>query len=157
MVRSCPPEGPGAYPEVRASHKQSAQDGYSHQTRQVAALDSRDLGHTYLTDHYSQRGESPGMWLGSAFSDVDLRPRGRGDGPADDIPIRRGQAPECGRIDAGVNRPPRRRERITATGARRGQPRPAVQGGDTASEFRSRSAAALGIQTSSPLAARIAC
>src|SRR5450756_574 len=54
-------------------HKLTAGDGYSYLTRQVAALDATDLGHTGLADYYSQRGESPGTWLGSALADVDLQ------------------------------------------------------------------------------------
>ena len=54
-------------------HKLTAGDGYSYLTRQVAALDATDLGHTGLADYYSQRGESPGTWLGCALADVDLQ------------------------------------------------------------------------------------
>ncbi len=54
-------------------HKLTAGDGYSYLSRQVAALDATDRGHTGLSDYYSQRGESPGQWLGSALGDVDLR------------------------------------------------------------------------------------
>ncbi len=54
-------------------HKLSAGDGYSYLTRQVAALDATERGHTGLSDYYSQRGESPGQWLGSALGDVDLQ------------------------------------------------------------------------------------
>ncbi len=53
-------------------HKLTAGDGYSYLTRQVAALDATERGHTGLSDYYSQRGESPGQWLGSALADVDL-------------------------------------------------------------------------------------
>ena len=53
-------------------HKLTAGDGYSYLTRQVAAVDATDRGHTGLADYYSQRGESPGRWLGSALADVDL-------------------------------------------------------------------------------------
>jgi len=54
-------------------HKLTAGDGYSYLTRQVAALDATERGHTGLADYYSQRGESPGQWLGSALGDVDLQ------------------------------------------------------------------------------------
>jgi len=53
-------------------HKLTAGDGYSYLTRQVAAVDATDRGHTGLADYYSQLGESPGQWLGSALADVDL-------------------------------------------------------------------------------------
>jgi len=55
-------------------HKLTAGDGYSYLTRQVAAVDATDRGHTGLADYYSQRGESPGVWLGSALADVGLHP-----------------------------------------------------------------------------------
>jgi len=54
-------------------HKLTAGDGYSYLTRQVAALDVTDRGYSGLADYYSQQGESPGQWLGSALTDVDLR------------------------------------------------------------------------------------
>ena len=54
-------------------HKLTAGDGYAYLTRQVAALDATDSGHTGLADYYSQRGESPGRWPGSALGDVDMR------------------------------------------------------------------------------------
>jgi len=54
-------------------HKLTAGHGYSYLTRQVAALDATERGHTGLADYYSQRGESPGQWLGSALGDVDLQ------------------------------------------------------------------------------------
>jgi hypothetical protein len=50
--------------------KLTAGDGYSYLTRQVAAMDATDRGHTGLSDYYSQRDESPGQWLGSALADV---------------------------------------------------------------------------------------
>jgi TrwC relaxase len=51
-------------------HKLTAGDGYAYLTRQVAALDATDKQHTGLADYYSQRGESPGRWTGSALADV---------------------------------------------------------------------------------------
>jgi len=54
-------------------HKLTAGDGYSYLTRQVAALDATERGHAGLSEYYSQRGESPGRWLGSALGDVDLQ------------------------------------------------------------------------------------
>ena len=54
-------------------HKLTAGDGYSYLTRQVAALDVTDRGYCGLADYYSQQGESPGLWFGSALGDVDLR------------------------------------------------------------------------------------
>jgi DNA primase catalytic core len=54
-------------------HKLTAGDGYSYLTRQVAAFDATERGHAGLSDYYSQRGESPGQWLGSALGDVGLQ------------------------------------------------------------------------------------
>ena len=54
-------------------HKLTAGDGYAYLTRQVAALDATDMQHTGLADYYSQRGEVPGRWVGSALADVDMR------------------------------------------------------------------------------------
>jgi len=58
---------------VESIHKLTAGDGYAYLTRQVAALDDTDRGHTGLGDYYIQQGESPGTWLGSALADVDMQ------------------------------------------------------------------------------------
>jgi len=58
---------------VESIHKLTAGDGYAYLTRQVAALDHTDRGHTGLGDYYTQQGESPGTWLGSALADVDMQ------------------------------------------------------------------------------------
>ena len=52
-------------------HKLTAGDGYTYLTRQVAAHDSTEKGHTGLGDYYSQKGESPGVWLGSGLAGLD--------------------------------------------------------------------------------------
>ena len=49
-------------------HKLTAGDGYTYLTRQVAAFDATERGHTGLGDYYSQRGESPGRWAGAGLS-----------------------------------------------------------------------------------------
>ena len=70
----CPPQrGFSAYLGVESIHKLTAGDGYAYLTRQVAALDHTDRGHTGLGDYYTQQGESPGRWLGSALADVDMQ------------------------------------------------------------------------------------
>ncbi len=58
---------------MQSIHKLTAGDGYAYLTRQVAALDHTDRGHTGLGDYYTQQGESPGTWLGSALADVDMQ------------------------------------------------------------------------------------
>jgi len=45
-------------------HKLTAGDGYTYLTRQVAAADATHRGRGGLGEYYSQRGESPGLWLG---------------------------------------------------------------------------------------------
>jgi TrwC relaxase len=52
-------------------HKLTAGDGYTYLTRQVAAADATDKGHTSLGDYYTQKGESPGVWVGSGLSGLD--------------------------------------------------------------------------------------
>ena len=53
-------------------HKLSAGSGYEYLTRQVAALDSTEKGDVPLADYYSAKGESPGEWLGSGLSGIEL-------------------------------------------------------------------------------------
>jgi conjugative relaxase-like TrwC/TraI family protein len=52
-------------------HKLTAGSGYDYLTRQVAALDATDKGHTGLASYYSERGESPGVWVGSGMEGID--------------------------------------------------------------------------------------
>ena len=52
-------------------HKLTAGSGYDYLTRQVAALDSTEKGHTGLASYYTERGESPGVWIGSGMNGID--------------------------------------------------------------------------------------
>ena len=52
-------------------HKLTAGSGYNYLTRQVAALDATDKGHTGLASYYTERGESPGVWIGSGMAGID--------------------------------------------------------------------------------------
>ena len=52
-------------------HKLTAVSGYDYLTRQVAALDATDKGHTGLASYYTERGESPGVWVGSGMEGID--------------------------------------------------------------------------------------
>jgi hypothetical protein len=52
-------------------HKLTAGSGYDYLTRQVAALDATDKGHTGLASYYTERGESPGVWVGSGMQGID--------------------------------------------------------------------------------------
>ncbi|MFE2999322.1 MobF family relaxase [Nocardia sp. NPDC059246] len=54
-------------------HKLSAGDGYTYLTKQVAVMDSSELGTSSLGDYYSMKGEAPGQWIGAglaAFEDI---------------------------------------------------------------------------------------
>ena len=52
-------------------HKITAGSGYDYLTRQVAVQDSTEKGHTGLASYYTQRGETPGVWLGSGLQGLD--------------------------------------------------------------------------------------
>src|SRR6478609_10501944 len=52
-------------------HKLTAGSGYDYLTRQVAALDATDKGHTGLATYYTEKGESPGVWVGSGMAGID--------------------------------------------------------------------------------------
>ena len=52
-------------------HKLTAGSGYDYLTRQVAALDATAKGHVGLTSYYTERGESPGVWVGSGLGGID--------------------------------------------------------------------------------------
>jgi conjugative relaxase-like TrwC/TraI family protein len=51
--------------------KLTAGSGYDYLTRQVAALDATEKGHIGLASYYSERGESPGIWVGSGMEGID--------------------------------------------------------------------------------------
>lgn len=53
-------------------HKLTAGDGYTYLTRQVAAHDATERGHSGLSDYYSERGESPGRWWGAGLEALSL-------------------------------------------------------------------------------------
>jgi conjugative relaxase-like TrwC/TraI family protein len=52
-------------------HKLTAGSGYDYLTRQVAALDATEKGHTGLASYYTERGETPGVWIGSGMNGID--------------------------------------------------------------------------------------
>ena len=52
-------------------HKLTAGSGYDYLTRQVAALDATEKGHTGLASYYTERGETPGVWIGSGLDGID--------------------------------------------------------------------------------------
>src|SRR5215204_2045136 len=52
-------------------HKLTAGSGYDYLTRQVAALDATEKGHVGLASYYTERGETPGVWMGSGMDGID--------------------------------------------------------------------------------------
>jgi hypothetical protein len=52
-------------------HKLTAGSGYDYLTRQIAVLDATEKGHTGLASYYAERGESPGVWIGSGMDGID--------------------------------------------------------------------------------------
>ena len=52
-------------------HKLTAGSGYDYLTRQVAALDATHKGHVGLASYYTERGETPGIWVGSGVAGID--------------------------------------------------------------------------------------
>ena len=52
-------------------HKLTAGAGYDYLTRQVAALDATEKGHTGLASYYTERGETPGVWIGSGLDAIE--------------------------------------------------------------------------------------
>ena len=78
-------------------HKLTAGSGYDYLTRQVAALDATEKGHLGLASYYTERGETPGVWMGSGMAGIDEpQPRRRGDRRAD-AGLVRGRAASPGR------------------------------------------------------------
>src|ERR1700712_3843894 len=52
-------------------HKLTAGSGYDYLALQVAALDSTEKGHTGLASYYTEKGETPGVWVGSGMAGID--------------------------------------------------------------------------------------
>ncbi|MEP6650550.1 MAG: MobF family relaxase, partial [Lapillicoccus sp.] len=52
-------------------HKLTAGSGYDYLTRQVAAQDVTEKGHTGLASYYAATGEAPGQWVGSGMAGID--------------------------------------------------------------------------------------
>ncbi|WP_298747086.1 MobF family relaxase [uncultured Serinicoccus sp.] len=48
-------------------HKLTAGSGYDYLTRQVARQDATEVGHAGLASYYTERGETPGVWMGSGM------------------------------------------------------------------------------------------
>ena len=52
-------------------HKITAGSGYDYLTRQVAVQDTTEKGHLGLASYYTERGETPGQWMGSGIAGID--------------------------------------------------------------------------------------
>ena len=52
-------------------HKLTAGSGYDYLTRQVAALDATEKGPLGLASYYTERGKTPGVWMGSGIAGID--------------------------------------------------------------------------------------
>jgi DNA primase catalytic core len=52
-------------------HRITAGSGYDYLTRQVAAMDSTERGHSGLASYYTEKGETPGRWVGSGLVGID--------------------------------------------------------------------------------------
>ena len=52
-------------------HKLTAGTGYTYLTRQVAAQDRTGGARTPLASYYTERGETPGQWVGSGMAGID--------------------------------------------------------------------------------------
>ena len=52
-------------------HRITAGSGYDYLTRQVAAMDSTEKGYTGLASYYTEKGETPGTWVGSGLGGID--------------------------------------------------------------------------------------
>src|SRR5215203_4306875 len=52
-------------------HKLTDGAGYDYLTRQVAAFDGTEKGHVGLAAYYTERGEKPGVWIGSGLDGID--------------------------------------------------------------------------------------
>jgi len=52
-------------------HKLTAGSGYDYLTRQVARNDAAVPGRTPLADYYDEKGEAPGVWVGSGLAGID--------------------------------------------------------------------------------------
>lgn len=56
---------------VMGMHKLTAGSGYDYLTRQVARNDAVEPASTPLADYYDEKGEAPGVWLGSGLAGIE--------------------------------------------------------------------------------------
>ena len=53
---------------MMSTHKLTAGDGYLYLIRQTAAQDADQRGRASLSDYYTDKGESPGRWVGRGLA-----------------------------------------------------------------------------------------
>ena len=53
-------------------HKLTAGSGYDYLTRQVAVQDTTEKGYVGLASYYTERGETPGVWVGAGCLGLTL-------------------------------------------------------------------------------------
>jgi TrwC relaxase len=101
-------------------HKLTAGSGYDYLTRQVAALDATEKGHLGLASYYTERGEIPGVWMGSGLAGIDERRGGSTNAHSKQGRRRRSPGPAAG-VGPGWERPScgGRRVRTRSATARR--------------------------------------
>ena len=56
---------------VMGMQKLTAGSGYDYLTRQVARNDTVGPARTPLADYYDEKGEAPGVWLGSGLAGIE--------------------------------------------------------------------------------------
>src|SRR3954447_19750191 len=82
--------------------KLTAGDGYTYLTRQVAAHDATEKGHSSLADYYDEKGESPGRWMGSGLGSLGLGPGETVTGSQMASLFGQGHHPRAGEIEAAL-------------------------------------------------------
>jgi hypothetical protein len=56
---------------VMSMHKLTAGSGYDYLTKKVARNDATVPGVTPLADYYDEKGEAPGVWVGSGLAGIE--------------------------------------------------------------------------------------
>lgn len=84
--------------------KLTAGEGYSYLTRQVAAHDATEKGHSTLADYYDEKGESPGRWMGAGLAGLAIAAGETVSASQMALLFGRGHHPRAGEIGAEVAR-----------------------------------------------------
>jgi len=127
--------GGGAFGGVTLSlHKLWAGSGYEYLTRQVARQDTTHPGRSSLTSYYTERGETPGVWVGAGLAGVDG--------------LTVGDVVTADQMRAlfGAGQHPLAAERVAPAQAGGASARVAAEAGRLGSPFRPRSTAARGFE-----------